>query len=194
MRQKMVQNINAIGNKYTSIILAWQKQAEFSPEVEWVGEMIQQDATRVLELRRQIKALEAKMTALIPKSSIANLIDSIPGYGSVSTAELAGEIGHHGRFATEPSFALYLGMAPLSHESGQYRGSETPRQVNRRAKAAMMVAVDRHRKQVAASQKYYVKKRAEGKTHNQAIRALGRQLCRVIYKILKEEKLYAPPE
>ena len=32
--------------------------------------------------------------------------------------------------------------------------------------------------------------RAEGKKHNQAIRALGRHLCRVIYKLLKEERVY----
>lgn len=54
----------------------------------------------------------------------------------------------------------------------------------------MMVAVDWHRKQVTESQRYYDKKRAEGKKHNQAIRALGRHLCRIIYKMLKEEPPY----
>jgi hypothetical protein len=29
---------------------------------------------------------------------------------------------------------------------------------------------------------------AKGKKHNQAIRALGRHLCRIIYKMLKEER------
>ncbi len=43
-----------------------------------------------------------------------------------------------------------------------------------RAKAAMMAAIDHHRKRVPQSQRYYEKKRAEGKIHNQAIRALGR--------------------
>ena len=32
--------------------------------------------------------------------------------------------------------------------------------------------------------------RAEGKKHNQAIRALGRHLCRVIFKMLSQERLY----
>jgi hypothetical protein len=35
----------------------------------------------------------------------------------------------------------------------------------------MMTAVDKHRKCVPESQRYYEKKRAEGKSHNQAIRA-----------------------
>jgi hypothetical protein len=84
-------------------------------------------------------------------------------------------------------------MAALDNSSGQYQGTKAPRQVNRRAKAAMMVAVDRHRKYVPVSQKYYEKKRAEGKGHNQAIRALGRHLCRIIFKMFKEQRAYIPP-
>ena len=53
-----------------------------------------------------------------------------------------------------------------------------------------MIGVDRHRKYVPQSQKYYEKKRSEGKKHNQAIRALGRHLSRIIYKMLKEERDY----
>jgi len=69
-------------------------------------------------------------------------------------------------------------------------GSKRPRQVNTRAKAAMMIAVARHAQQVAVSRAYYEKKRAQGKTHNQAIRALGRQLVRVIWSMLKQHRDY----
>jgi len=86
--------------------------------------------------------------------------------------------------------ALYLGMAALDNSSGDYRGTKSPRHVNTRAKAAMMVAVDRHRKWVPESKRYYEKKRAEGKTHNQAIRALVRHLCRVIFNMLKRGREY----
>ncbi len=54
----------------------------------------------------------------------------------------------------------------------------------------MMWAVDHHRKRVNQSQRNYEKKRAQGKRHNQAIRALGRHLCRVIFKMLTEERPY----
>ncbi len=54
----------------------------------------------------------------------------------------------------------------------------------------MMVVVDHHRKPVPQSQRYYEKKRAEAKTHNQAIRALGRHLCRVIFKMLAQDRPY----
>ncbi len=44
------------------------------------------------------------------------------------------------------------------------------------AKAAMLTSIDRYRKQVVESKRCYEKKRAQGKSHNQAIRALGRPL------------------
>ncbi len=76
------------------------------------------------------------------------VIQPIPGYEPICSAELAGEIGTLDRFAKESSLALYLGMAGLDNSSGMYQGSKAPRNVNKRAKAAMMIAVDRHRKQV----------------------------------------------
>lgn len=85
---------------------------------------------------------------------------------------------------------MYLGMATLDNSSGKRQGSKPPKQVNGRAKAAMRTAVDRHRKSVPKSQQYYEKKRQEGKSHNQAIRALGRHLCRIIYTMLQDERPY----
>ncbi len=81
-------------------------------------------------------------------------------------------------------------MATLDNSSGKHRGSKAPKHVNSRAKAAMMAAVDHHRKRVPQSERYYERKRAEGKKHNQAIRALGRHLCRVIFKMLSQERPY----
>jgi len=53
-----------------------------------------------------------------------------------------------------------------------------------------MTAVARHINCVPESRVYYEKKRAEGKRHNQAVRALGRHLVRVIWSMLKNERDY----
>ncbi len=52
-------------------------------------------------------------------------------------------------------------MATLDNSSGKYRGSKAPKHVNARAKAAMMIAVDHHRKRVPQSQRYYERRRKE---------------------------------
>ncbi|MBT9590518.1 MAG: transposase [Thiobacillus sp.] len=100
------------------------------------------------------------------------------------------QIGTLDRFESEAGLALYTGMAALDNSSGKKTGARTPRQVNTRAKAAMMVAIARHLPHVPASRSYYDKKRAEGKKHNQAIRALGRQMIRVIWALVKHEREY----
>jgi transposase len=190
LRISTLLKIPAVGRKYARLIEDWQKQAHFSEEVTWVSEMIQEDAQRCLDLDEKIKALEAKIKNVAKQSKIARTLLSIPGFGTICTAELAAEIGTIERFSKEGSLALYLGMATLDNSSGKYQGSKQPKQINTRAKAAMMVALDRHRKYVPESQRYYEKKRSEAKKHNQAIRALGRHLCRIIYKMLTEEREY----
>jgi len=190
LRRASLLKVPGIGASYADAVQAWQGRAFFGHDANLVGDMIQQDAARILELKQQIKALEAQMAQVAESSSIAGQLASIPGYGSVCSAELAGEIGTIERFRSEASLALYLGMATLDNSSGKYRGSKTPKHVNTRAKAAMMIAIDHHRKRVPQSQRYYEKKRADGKRHNQAIRALGRHLCRVIFKMLTQDRPY----
>ena len=190
LRKATLLKIPSVGRKYASLIQDWQKRAHFSEEVEWVSEMIQEDAKRCVELEEKIKTLETKITEVAKDSKIAKILLSIPGFGPVCTTELAGEVGTVERFSKEGSLALYLGMSTLDNSSGKYQGSKAPKHVNTRAKAAMMIALDRHRKYIPESQRYYEKKRAQGKKHNQAIRALGRHLCRIIYKMLKEQREY----
>ncbi|MGI9486881.1 MAG: transposase [Geminicoccaceae bacterium] len=103
--------------------------------------MIQQDAERILELREQIKMLEAKMARFADKSVIASHLALFPGFGQVCTAELAGEIGTIERFRSEASLALYLVMAALDRSSGKFHDSKPPKHVNVRAKAVMMIAI-----------------------------------------------------
>jgi transposase len=190
LRPKTVLDIPAVGRRYAAFIRAWQKQAHFSHEVDYAGPMIIEDAHRVLELRGKIKAIESQCQALLERSEIAALVDSIPGFALVCSTELAGELGTVERFGSEASLAVYIGMANLDDSSGRHRGAKSPKHVNTHAKAAMMTGVDRHRKLIPQSQRYYEKKRHEGKTHNQAIRALGRHLCRVLFRMLKQKRTY----
>jgi transposase len=190
LRRASLLKLPAIGETYADRIQTWQQFAWFGPDARLVGEMIRQDGKRIQELNCQIKTLENEMARVAATSVIACHLASIPAFGAVCGAALAGEIGTIVRFRSEASLALYLGMATLDNSSGRYRGSKTPRHVNVRAKAAMMAAIDHHRKLVPQSQRYFDRKRAEGKKHNQAIRALGRQLCRIIFKMLSQERPY----
>jgi transposase len=190
LRKSSLLKIRSVGATYAARIITWQAQAQFAPEVEWVGEMIQQDVRRILALGVEIKALDQKIALISAQSELAQTIGSIPGFGKTSRAELAGEIGTMARFDSEAGLAIYVGMAALDNSSGKRNSAKAPRHVNTRAKAAMMVAVARHIACVPTSRAYYDKKRAEGKAHNQAVRALGRHLVRVIWSMVKQGRQY----
>ena len=152
--------------------------------------MIIRDANRTLELLREISRLEKTIDGIALESEIARRLKTIEGFGEVCSAEIAGEIGTISRFPNEGSLALYLGMAVLDNSSGTYKGSKQSTHVNRRAKVAMMTAVAHHVRGCDESKKYYDKKRAEGKKHNQAVRSLGRHMVRVIWSMLKNGRDY----
>ena len=157
IRRASLVNVPGIGERFADRIQAWQKKAFFSNDADLVGDMIQQDARRMLELHHQIKALKKQMARVNGGSAIACQLDTIPGFGTICTAELAGEIGTIDRFRSEASLALYLGMAALDHSSGKSRRSKRSKHVNVRAKAAMRRAVDSHRKLCPQSKRYYDK-------------------------------------
>jgi transposase len=190
MRRTSLLNIKGIGQKYTALIQVWQKTALLSSDVLLVGDMVIEDAKRVLALADKIKQMEAKLQEMMPQSELATVIESITGFGLVCATELAGEIGAIERFSSESALARYIGMAPLDNSSGVYSGTKGGKQTNRRAKAAMMTAAVRHYWHTPESKKYYEKKRAEGKRHNQAVRSLGRHLTRVIWSLVKHNRLY----
>jgi transposase len=192
LRRATVRQIPSVGAKYATVIEDWQAKATFSDEVEYVGPMIVDDAKRILELHQQIHALDEALAKLAAESEIARRLSTIPGYGKTSIAELAGEIGTVSRFSGEASLALYMGMSPLTRQSGQISRAKAPRQVNTRCRAAMMTTVARHIGCVPQSRAYYDRKRAQGKTHNQAIRALGRHMIRVIWAMLRDGRDYEP--
>jgi transposase len=190
IQRRTLLKIRGIGKGYADTIQQWQKSARFAPATEWVGPMVIRDAKHIYELIREIEQLEKILEALIPQSDIAKRIITIGGFGPISASVLGGEIGNIHRFPSEASLAVYLGMAVLDNSSGNYQGSRNPKNVNKKAKQVLMIAIDHHRKVIPEAGRYYQKKRDEGKEHNQAIRSLGRHLVRVIWSMLKNGRDY----
>ncbi len=190
LRLSTLRSLPGIGKKFAAHIQTWQKQALLASDAEWTGPMLVSDARRLTALKGEIADLERQISAIATGSNLAQRIESIPGFGLVCSAELAGEIGDVARFESEAGLAMYLGMAPLTNSSGTFHGTKRPRQINRHAKFAIMTAAAHHVHQVPESQNYYARKRAQGKKHNQAIRCIGRQLVRVIWSMLKMERDY----
>ncbi len=88
------------------------------------------------------------------------------------------------RFPTEGHFARYAGTAPIPASSGARHRQRFNRRGNRQLNAAIhRIAVTQIRIHEPAKD-YLAKKRAEGKTKTEAIRALKRHITRRVFKTL----------
>ena len=194
VRNSTIDEIPYIRSKARESIRYWQKHAHFGEETEYVAPMIYEDAQRILELEEKLTALRKQMKALISKSQMATLIQTIPGFATVHAATLAGEIGSLERFKSEASLALYIGTTTLDNSSGKYQGTRRSIATNRRAKAAITNGAALHARYVEESNIYLNKKISEGKKHQQAVRSLARHLTRVLWNMLTQGREYETRE
>lgn len=122
---------------------------------------------------------------------IASLVDAaapellqIPGCGVLTAAKIVAETAQIGRFPTEGHFARYAGTAPVPASSGARHRHRFNRRGNRQLNAALhRIAVTQLRIHQPAKD-YVAKKRSEGMSKTEAIRALKRRLSRVVFKTM----------
>jgi transposase len=110
------------------------------------------------------------------------------GIGPVSAAAIIGDVRHASRFPGRDHFAAYNGTAPIEVSSGGRKVYRLSRRGNRRLNHAIhMAAVTQIRYRHSPGRAYYDKKRAEGKTGKEALRALKRQISDAIFACLQAD-------
>ena len=120
---------------------------------------------------------------------------SMPGVGIRTAARILTEVVGK-EFATPGHLASYAGLAPVTWRSGtSIRGDHSSSKGNKTLKRAFFLSAFASLKcKDPASRAYYDKKRAEGKKHNQAVIALARRRCNVLFAMLRDGTVYEAPE
>ncbi len=96
-------------------------------------------------------------------------------------------------FHTAGHLASYAGLAPASWRSGtSIRGDHPSKKGNKNLKRAFFLSAFAALKH-PLSRAFYDRKRAEGKRHNQALVALARRRCDVLFPMLRDGSLYTQP-
>jgi transposase len=138
---------------------------------------------RLRELTQAINQLEIEIAALVAHAAPQLLRE--PGFGPLTAAKLVGEIAGAARFATDAKLARAAGLAPIPVSSGRTDRHRLDRGGNRQINAAIhRVAITRarcHPETIA----FIARKKSEGKTHREAVRALKRHLARRIWQLLR---------
>jgi transposase len=132
---------------------------------------------------RKIAAINKQVKAAI--AAAPTRLTRLFGLGPVNTARILGEVGDVARFSSRHHFASYNGTAPMPSGCG---GPPIPRvntKGNRKLNHAIHIAaVTQVRSTTSAGHAYFTRKRAEGKTEKEAMRALKRKISDAVYRQL----------
>jgi transposase len=137
---------------------------------------------RCRQITVRANELEREITALVKAHAPALL--AIPGCGALTAAKIVAEVARIDRFPSEGHLARYAGTAPVPASSGATHRHRFNRRGNRQLNAALhRIAVTQLRIHEPAKA-YVAKKRSEGMSKTEAIRALKRQLTRVVFRTM----------
>jgi transposase len=143
---------------------------------------------RALTVR--INALEKELTGLV--TAQAPQLLGLPGCGPLTAAKLVGETANPARFRSEAAFAMHAGAAPIPASSGKTTRHRLARGGNRQLNAALhRIAVTQIRLD-GLGRAYYQRRRANGDTTMEALRALKRRLARIVFNLLRPTDTAAP--
>lgn len=146
-------------------------------------------AEQLAALRRQRSEIAVMVEEIVDAHPLSIVLMSMPGVGVRTAARLLTEVsGKH--FETAGHLASYAGLAPVTRRSGSsIRGEHSSRRGNRVLKRALFLSAFAALRD-PVSRAYYDRKIAQGKRHNQALIALARRRCDVLFAMLRDGALY----
>ena len=141
----------------------------------------------IRRLDRELKANKQRIRTAVAASGTT--VTDIYGVGPIVAAFLVGYSGDMSRFATPGHYASYNGTAPIEASSGGKKKHRLSLRGNRKLNHAIhMVAVSQIRYSDTPGRVYYDKKRAEGKTKKEGLRALKRRVSDTVYQRLAADQ------
>jgi transposase len=141
-------------------------------------------AARWLALDAEITRLDAALKKLVTRVAAPGYL-ALTGVGCLSVSALIATAGDNpGRIRTEAAFAALCGASLVDCSSGKQQRHRLNRGGDRQANTALWrIAVTRIRHD-PATQEYYARRTAAGKTRKEIIRELKRYIARQAYREL----------
>ena len=147
-------------------------------------------------LDSQIKVLDKAIEQQF--EIIPNTLTSIPGIGKVYSAGIIAEIGDINRFQSQASVAKFAGLVWTQHQSGEFEAQDTKliKSGNRFLRYYLLEAANSVRRCDSEFRRYYDLKFKEVNRHQhkRALALTARKLVRLVFRLLKDNRLYKQPE
>ncbi|WP_436501743.1 transposase [Actinokineospora sp. HUAS TT18] len=171
-----------------AVIEAARQQHLSVPGETTAAAIIKDLAAEGLTTRDKIAAVDTRLAEVLADHPDAALVATLPGMGAVLTAEFLAAAGGITRFPSGDHLAAAAGMAPALNQSGKTRYLQRPHTGDRALKRVFYQSAFCALRHHPASRTYYDRKRREGKTHHQALIALGRRRINVLYAMLRDRQ------
>lgn len=146
------------------------------------AELARDRLARLAELAAELRDLDRRIGERVADHPLLGLW----GAGPLVTAKLVGEVGDITRFRSADAFAMLAGVAPIPASSGQTVRMRLNRGGNRQINRALHGIVLAQVRTYQPAKDFVARKKAEGKSWREALRALKRHIARVVFRLLSE--------
>jgi transposase len=159
-----------------------------------VNQVLSISVSSIRAIETQVKALDKEIARQF--ENIPNTLTSVPGIGAVFSAGIIAEIGDVNRFENQSKLAKYAGLAWKKNQSGTFEGENTRliQSGNRFLKYYLCEAANSLARCDAGYRRFYdLKYKEVNKYQHKRARALtARKLVRLVFRLLKDNRLYNP--
>lgn len=142
--------------------------------------------TQLRLYKEQIKDIDLDIETLM--EIINSKIITIPGIGYNLGAMIISEIGDIKRFSNPSKLLAFAGLDPVVKQSGNFQADSM--KISKRGSTYLRYAIYRAAFLIIYNNdtfhKFYLQKRAQGKTHRVALGHVCNKLVRIIFKILTD--------
>lgn len=140
-------------------------------------------------LDSQINSIKEEIESSIDKESV---VLSIPGINFVAAASILGEINDIDNFDLPSKLLAFSRLDPKVRQSGNFNASSCrmSKKGSPYLRYALIITAWNLVRNSETFNKYYLSKRAQGKSHYSALGHTAHKLVRIIYILLKKNILY----
>lgn len=142
----------------------------------------------LLTLKQQIKEMTAEIATLVKSHedwhNKSEILESVPGVGPVTASTLLAQLPELGQLNREAVAAL-AGLAPINHDSGQFKGQRSIRGGRADVRCVLYMACVTAIKKNPVIKAYYQHLIAAGKCYKKAITACMRKLLVILNTMLQ---------
>jgi len=140
---------------------------------------------------QEIESYDKAIRPLFLSHPDQELWSSLPRAGKRLAPRLLAEWGDdRSRYADGNSVQTLAGTAPVPYESGNYAKAHKRFACSKPLRNALHQFAWQSTQHEAWARDYYQRKRAQGKTHSMAVRALANVWVRIIYRMWMSETCY----